>query len=469
MEKIQTNTVVIGAGPGGYAAAIRLGQLGVDTVLIEKEAMGGTCLNKGCIPSKSLLHASGMFADLQKKETQKMGIHASNATIAWPETIAWKDQVVQKLVEGIHYLLKSNHVRTIEGGGTLASANRVQVSGKTEPSTIACENVILAMGSRIVNLPDFPVNHRTILDSTDLLSLKEIPPALIILGGGVIGMELGTVYANLGSAVTIVEVLDRILLNCEAEASRIVAKEFKKMGGTILTKTKALSVREQTDGIELACLHKEKKKVLQADLLAVTVGRAPNFEGIELGQIHFEMDQGRIKVNDSLLTSQANIYAIGDLIPGPMLAHKAAAEGVMAAEAIAGKKVSRSDIWAIPDVVYTKPEIATVGLSEEQAKAQGYQLKQGKFLFTALGRAATTNEGLGYIKYIADCTNDRILGASIVSSKASELISEATLAIEMGATLEDIALTVHPHPTFGEGHMEAAAAGLRKAIHIPQN
>ncbi len=466
MEKnIQTNTVVLGAGPGGYAAAIRLGQLGVQTVLIEKEKVGGTCLNVGCIPSKALLHASGTYASLQKKETHAMGLHTKETVINWSETIAWKDKSVKKLVQGVRYLLKENNVQLIEGVGSLLSPGEIKVIGK-ETVTVTCENIILAMGSSIVNLPAFPVNHRTILDSTDLLSLAEVPDSMIILGGGVIGMELGTVYANLGSEITIVELLDQILPNCEKEATRIVEQEFKKSGGTILTSTKALGVKENGKGIELTCEHQGKSQTLQAGLLAVTVGRKPNLEGLDLEKIPVSMEQGRIKINDSLQTSLPNIYAIGDLIEGPMLAHKATAEGILAAEAIAGHKVSREDIWAIPDVVYTKPEIASVGLSEEQAREQGYAVKQGKFPLTALGRAATTNEGIGYIKYLADEKNDRIIGATIVSHKASELISEPTFAIEMGATLDDIALTVHPHPSFGEAHMEAAAAGLKKAIHV---
>lgn len=465
MESIQTNTVVIGAGPGGYAAAIRLGQLGIDTVLIEKEAVGGTCLNVGCIPSKALLHASGVYASLQKKSTSNMGIHTQEATIDWGQTIEWKDKTVHKLVQGIHYLLKSNKVRTVEGAGHMISPDCVEVKGST-PMKIQCQHILLAMGSQTIDLKDFPVNHKTILNSTDLLALKNVPDSMIILGGGVIGMELGTVYANLGVTVTIVEALDRILLSCESDASRLVERSFKKLEGTVHVNTRAVSVTEQGGGIQLTCHQKGKEITLNADVLAVAVGRKPNFSGLDLEKTPLEIDQGRIKTNDQLQTSISNVYAIGDLIDGPMLAHKATAEGVMAAEAIAGHAVSREDIWAIPDVVYTKPEVANVGLSEEDALAKGYKIKRGKFPFTALGRATSIDEGDGYVKYIADQENDRVLGCTIVSHKASEMIAETTLAIEMGATLEDIALTVHPHPTFSEAHMEAAAAGLNQAIHI---
>lgn len=464
METIQANTVVIGAGPGGYAAAIRLGQLGIDTVLIEKEAVGGTCLNVGCIPSKALLHASGTYAALQKKSTTNMGIRTSDATIDWAETITWKDKSVHKLVKGVESLIKANKVRQVKGMGRLVSADCVEVDGEA-PMKIQCENVLLAMGSQIVNLKDFPVDHTKILNSTDLLALRAIPKSLIILGGGVIGMELGTVYANLGTQVTVVEALEKILLSCEVEASRLVEREFKKIGGKVLTRTRATSVQVQENGVQLQCEQNGESIVLEAEMMAVAVGRRPNFAGLDQERISLEMVEGRIQVNDVLQTSIPNIYAIGDLIPGPMLAHKATAEGVLAAEAIAGQSVSRSDIWAIPDVVYTKPEVASVGLSVEQAEAAGYEVKQGKFPFMALGRASSIDEGEGYLKYIADEKTDRVLGCVVVSHKASELIGEATQAIEMGATLEDIALTVHAHPTFGEAHMEAAAAGLGKAIH----
>ncbi|MGK5094639.1 dihydrolipoyl dehydrogenase [Deltaproteobacteria bacterium TL4] len=464
MESLETNTVVIGGGPGGYPAAIRLGQLGISTILIEKEKMGGTCLNIGCIPSKALLNASGTYAQLNS-EIADMGIQIQNATIHWEETIAWKDKLVQKLVQGIQGLLQNNNVRLIKGVGSLLNANQVEVQGE-QPALITCKNIILATGSVVVNLKPFPVDNQTILDSTGLLSLKTIPESMILLGGGVIGMELGTVFSNLGCKVTIVEMLENILPNCENEARKIIQKAFEKKGGEILTGTKALECSKILEGVALTVERNGQKQTLSAKLLGVTVGRKPYYEGLNLEGLNLKIQNGRIPVNDQLQTIYPNIYAVGDLIDGPMLAHKATAEGVLAAEIISGEKAFRSDIQVISDVTYTKPEIANAGLLEHQALEKGYTVKVGKFPLSALGRAATTNESAGYIKYVADAENDRIIGVTIVSNHASDLISEAALAIEMAATLDDVALTVHPHPTFSEGHMEAAAAGLKKAIHM---
>ncbi|MBF0239803.1 MAG: dihydrolipoyl dehydrogenase [SAR324 cluster bacterium] len=464
MEQIQTNTVVIGGGPGGYAAAIRLGQLGIETVLIEKEHVGGTCLNVGCIPSKALLHASASFTHM-KKEAPVLGIHVAEPTINWAETIGWKDGIVKQLVQGIQGLLKNNKVQLIKGSGKLLGPNQVEVDSLS-PVRIDCQNIILATGSKVLNLPPFPVDQQKILDSTGLLSLKTIPQSMVMLGGGIIGMEMGTVYAALGTKVTIVEMLDRILPTCESESAGLVAREFKKMGGDVFTSTKAVSCDTSGKGIRLTCEKEGKSLILEADLLAVTVGRRPNFDNLNLEVLGLQLDKGRIPVNDQLQTIFPNVYAIGDVINGPMLAHKATAEGVLAAEIISGEKASREDLRIIPDVVYTKPEVANAGLLEEQALARDIPIKVGKFPIAALGRSLTTNEALGYVKYVADAADDRIIGATIVSYKASEMIAEATLAIEMGATLEDVALTIHPHPSFSEGHMEAAAAALKKAIHI---
>lgn len=462
MESFESNTVVIGGGPGGYAAAIRLAQLGIDTTLIEKEYLGGTCLNVGCIPSKALLHVSSNYKGM-KSENEVFGIKANEVNIDWQKTIQWKDGMVQKLVNGIEYLIKTNRVRLIRGTASLSNQHEVNV---IDVANITCKNIILATGSKIFELPNFKFNHTSILDSTDLLSLKQLPKSMIILGGGIIGMELGTVYTHLGVEVTVIEMGERILLNCEKEASLLVEKSFKNAGGSIITKSKATKVIEKEKGIELFFETNGSEHTKEAELLAVAVGRIPNTEHLNLDQIGIEQNQRKIVVNDQLQTSISHIYAIGDLIEGPMLAHKATAEGVLAAEIIHGQKASREDIQVIPDVVYTKPEVASVGLNEEQAKKRGLEIKIGKFPFSALGRAQTTQESNGYIKYIANAEDDRIIGSTIVSNKASELISQAAFAIEMGATLDDIALTVHPHPTFTEGHMEAAAAGLKKAIHI---
>ena len=465
MESISTNTVVIGGGPGGYAAAIRLGQLGIQTILIEKKEVGGTCLNVGCIPSKALLHASSYFSSLGSEGTN-MGI-SSSPKIDWNKTIQWKDGIVKKLTGGVRTLLKQNKVQLIEGVGKISEPGVVNVEGD-KPAKISCENIILATGSSTIELPPFPVDQKQVLDSTGLLALEKVPKSMVILGGGIIGMELGTVYASLGCKVTVLEMMDRILAMYEADATKIVQRSFEKLGGTVLTKVKALACETSSKGVKVVYedLSSQEQKSLDVDILAVAIGRKPNFQGVDLEKLNIELDKGRIPVDDQLQTKAPGVYAIGDLISGPMLAHKATAEGVMTAEAIAGKAVSLDDIQIIPDVVYTKPEIAQAGVSEAEAKEKGIEITIGKFPLAALGRAATTNESVGYIKYIANRITKRIIGATIVSYKASELISEATLAIEMAATLEDVGHTVHPHPSFGEGHMEAALAGLKEAIHI---
>ena len=458
---METNTLVIGGGPGGYAAAIRLGQLGVDTVLVEENKLGGTCLNVGCIPSKALLNASGQYYKTQH-EFPILGIE-SKTTLDWKKTIEWKEQLVQKVVGGVEMLVKANKVKLIYASAVELKENLCVLSNQ---ETVSFQNAILATGSSIVELKDFPFDHKKVLNSTDLLRLDKVPSSLILLGGGIIGMELGTVYLSLGTQVTIVEMLPRILPMYEEEASMIVHKNFVSMGGTILTNTKALGFTSKGSNVLLEIEQEGQKKTLSAEKMAVAVGRKPNLDSIKISALPFLMEKGRILVDDTMRSSVKNIYAIGDLVPGPMLAHKATMEGVLAAEAIAGHKVSRQDVKVIADVVYTKPEIAQVGLNADMAKEQGLETVIGKFPLTALGMAAANLETKGYIKYIAEKDSHRVLGATIVASKASDLIGESALAIEMAASLEDIALTVHPHPSYGEAHMEAAASGLKQAIHI---
>jgi len=465
---ITTNTLVIGGGPGGYAAAIRLGQLGIDTVLVEKNKLGGTCLNVGCIPSKALLNAAGKFYSL-KNDFSNLGIEAKEGKIDWVKTIAWKDQLVQKIVSGVEMLVKANQAKLILAACVQLKQNEAILSNQ---EVVRFQNVILAMGSSVLELPAFPFDHKMILDSTDLLNLKTPPKSLLVLGGGIIGMELSTVYLSLGTKVKIVEMLPNILPTYEKEATSLIQKSFEQMGGEILLHAKALKVKKEKDFVELEVeIFSEDKTTsqitkIQAEKMAVAVGRKPALENIDFSSLHLELEGTRFVVNEKMQTNLPHVYAIGDIAPGPMLAHKATMEGVLAAEAIAGKKVSRKDVKVIPDVVYTKPEIAQVGISLEQAQQKGVKVKVGKFPLAALGMAATNLESKGYVKYIAEEETNRILGAVIVATKASDLIAESALAIEMGANLEDVALTVHAHPSYSEAHMEAAAHALKHAIHI---
>ncbi|MBL0691437.1 MAG: dihydrolipoyl dehydrogenase [SAR324 cluster bacterium] len=462
MKNIKTNTLIIGGGPAGYPAAIRLGQLKVPTILVEKSSLGGTCLNVGCIPSKALIGIAAKYNFLST-EAKKVGISAEKPKINWSDTITWKDKLVNKLTSGVKTLLKANNVTQINGHCKILTKNLCQVD---DGQKIEFENLIIATGSKTIELPGFEFNSSEVLNSTDLLSLKKLPKSMIIMGGGIIGMEIGTIYASLGCQVTIVEMQERILGMYDEDAVKIVQKSFESLGGAVLTDTKALSWRKVGKGIELKVNTKGEKDALKADKLAVMVGREANFDGLNLSVLPIELAHNRVVVNDQMQTSLPNIYAVGDIVTGPMLAHKATLEGVLAAEVIGGHKVSRADVKVIPDVVYTKPEIAKVGYSESQARDKGIEVTIGKFPLAALGIAASALEDKGYVKYIAEKSTNRIVGATIVSYRAADMISEATLAIEMGAHLEDIALSVHPHPSFGEAHMEAALAGLKQAIHI---
>lgn len=458
---MKIKNVVIGGGPGGYACAIRLGQLGQECMVIEQKSLGGTCLNVGCIPSKALLYVSGEY-DKLNKGLSAIGILSKEVKIDWQKSLLWKNKVVTKIVGGVEFLLKKNGVKILYGVAELVEKNKIKV----ESEIVEAENILLATGSVGVELVNIPLEKDRVLDSTGLLSLEKIPNSMVILGGGVIGVELGTVYAQLGVQVTIIEMLERILLNAEEEAVRLVQKKFSSLGGKILTSAKALSYKFSGDKIVLEYEQGGKQGSIKADILGVAVGRKPNVDKLNLEKLGIKNNRGRIVIDNNFKTNIPNIYAFGDLVDGPMLAHKATAEGVLAAEGIAGQKISRQDLRAIPDVIYSKPEIATVGISEKEAKQQGIEVKVGKFPLSALGRAATVNESVGYIKYIAQADTDFVIGATMICEKASDLISEAVLAIEMSATLEDIALTVHPHPSYSEASMEAAAAGLGKAIHV---
>ena len=465
MDK-KVKNLILGAGPAGYPAAIRLGQLQQECLVVEKTRMGGTCLNVGCIPSKALIHATSFYKNI-KKDASAFGIQVQNATIDWDKTIAWKNNLVKKITQGVEFLLKKNNVEFIYGVGELTSSNQVQVVGENEEvTTITAKNIILATGSSPIELPNFPFDHKKVVDSTDLLAMTKLPESIILLGGGIIGCELGNIFASLGVKVIIVEMLERILMPFEKEASSIVEKKLKSLGVEIYTNTKALSFAEKNKKIVLTCEQDNKKLELDADILGVAVGRKANTKHLHLEKLGIKLAGQKILVNDSFQTSLPNVYAIGDLIEGPMLAHKASNEAVLLAEILTGKKASKKDAKAMPNVVYTKPEIASVGLSEQESAEAGIETITGKFPLAALGRSATVNESQGYVKYIACKKSHRIVGVVIVANIASELIGQATLAIEMGATLEDVAMTIHAHPSFSEAHLEAAAAALKEAIHI---
>jgi len=459
----KTEAVVLGSGPGGYVAAIRLGQLGKETVLIEKEKLGGVCLNIGCIPSKALIRVAKLK---QRVEAAKqIGLEVTGVNVDFEKVQTWKQGVVDRLVSGIDYLLKGNNVKLVKGTGKFIEAHQLEVKSTTGTEIIEAKDIIIATGSRYFDLPTFKFNGTSIISSTEALSLQQIPKKLGIIGGGVTGLEMGTMYAQLGTKVTIIEMLDQLLPGTDIDLVRIVERSLRKLGIEYHVKSKA---KEFRDGKIYATLEDGKEGVFDVEKVLVTVGRRPNSDEIGLEKVGVQTDShGFIQVNKKMQTTLPGVYAIGDVVGPPMLAHKASKEGIVAAEVIAGMS-SEADFHAIPGVIFTDPEIATVGLTESQAKEKGYDPIVGKFPFTALGRALLAGETEGFAKIVADKNSDLVLGVHIVGSEASDLISEAALAIEMGATLEDIGLTVHPHPTLPESVMEAAEAAKGKAIHILQ-
>jgi dihydrolipoamide dehydrogenase len=463
METKKTEALVIGAGPGGYVATIRLGQLKKKVIMVEKEYLGGVCLNVGCIPSKALITA----AKLVEKATaaEKMGISFSGVHVDFTKMQAWKSDVVKRLTTGVGQLCKGNGAEIVYGTARFRTPNLVEVETKSGTELIEAENVIVATGSRPVEIPGFPFDGQRVISSTEALSLPEIPKKLVVIGGGYIGLEMGIMYAHLGTQVTVIEMMDQLLPGFDPEVVQVINRSIRRKKITAYTKAQAKRLEKDKSGLRVIAEASGKELSLEADYVLVTVGRRPNSEGLGLEGIGVQVDRGFIRVNEKLQTNVKGVYAIGDVIGNPMLAHKAFKEGEVAAEVIAGQE-SILDYRAMPAVIFTDPEIATVGLSEAEAKAKGLNITVGKFPFVALGRALTTGETDGFIKIITHATSRELLGAAIVGPEASDLISELALALEMGAYAEDVGLTIHPHPTMGEGVMEAARAAIGEAIHI---
>ncbi len=471
MSDLRFDAVVIGAGPGGYPAAIRLGQLKVKTAIIEREYMGGVCLNVGCIPSKAVIHAAKMFEKMGHAEDIGIQI-ASKPTIDMKKLQSWKGGVVTKLTTGVRGLLKGNGVEIVEGTATLGKpgpdGHRITVKTKNGDQTIIAKSIVLATGSRPIEIPGFPTDQNRILDSTGALALDAVPPRMVVIGGGYIGLELGMVYAKLGSKVTVVEAMPRLLGTMDKDCVAVVERKLKKMGVEVMLDTKAKSWEDKGDRAVLTVELKDgKTATIDTDKILMSIGRRPNCENLGLDVAGVTMDKrGFVVADEHMRTNVAGIYAIGDLIGGMMLAHKATKEGEVVAEVIAGHKAA-FDVRTIPAVVFTDPEIATTGLTEDEAKAKGHaKLKIGKFPFAALGRALSVNDTDGFVKVIADAGTGELLGVHIVGNGASDLIAEATLAIEMGEVADDLRLTIHAHPTLSEAMMEAAAVALGEAIHV---
>ncbi|KMJ58472.1 dihydrolipoamide dehydrogenase [Bacillus sp. LL01] len=461
---IDVDTLVIGSGPGGYVAAIRAAQLGQKVTIVEKNTLGGVCLNVGCIPSKALISAGHRYETA--KHSEDMGITAENVTVDFSKVQEWKAGVVKKLTGGVEGLLKGNKVDIVSGEAYFVDGNTVRIMDDNSAQTYKFNNCIIATGSRPIEIPTFKYSKR-VLDSTGALALKDIPKKLVVIGGGYIGTELGTAYANFGTEVVIVEAADEILAGFEKQMSSLVKRNLKKKGNVeIFTKAMAKGVEETKDGVKVTIEVKGEEQTIDADYVLVTVGRRPNTDELGLEQVGVEMtDRGVVKIDKQCRTSVSNIYAIGDIVEGPPLAHKASYEGKIAAEAIAGEP-SEIDYLGIPAVVFSEPELASVGYTEAQAKEEGIEIVAAKFPFAANGRALALNATDGFLKLVTRKEDGLIIGAQIAGSSASDMIAELGLAIEAGMTAEDIAMTIHAHPTLGEITMEAAEVAMGSPIHI---
>ncbi len=460
------DVLVIGAGPGGYVAAIRAAQLGLKTACAEsRDTLGGTCLNVGCIPSKALLHASELFEEAAHGTLSKWGVKADNVEIDVGTMQGEKAKAVKELTGGIEFLFKKNKVEWLKGRAAFEDAHTVRVGDKK----VTARNIIVATGSTVTPLPGVEVDNskHKIVDSTGALELPSVPKSMVVIGGGVIGLELGSVWRRLGAQVTVVEFLEEILPGMDAEVRKESRKIFKKQGFDIRTGTKVTKAEVKGDSVTLTVEPAKggDSETLEADVVLVSIGRRPNTDGLGLDKIGLELNKrGQIEVDGEFRTKVDGVYAIGDVTPGPMLAHKAEDEGIACAENIAGE-TGIVNHAVIPSVVYTYPEIAGVGLTEEEAKEDG-EIKVGKFPMMANSRAKTNREPDGFVKVIADAKTDRVLGVWMISTVAGTMIGEAALAMEFGATSEDIALTCHAHPTHEEALKEAAMAVTGKPIHV---
>lgn len=462
------DVTIIGSGPGGYVAAIRCAQLGFKTAIIEKySTLGGTCLNVGCIPSKALLDSSEHFHNALHN-FENFGIEINSPKVNLERMIQRKNEVVKQTTQGINFLMDKNKITVFHGTGTFVSNTRLAVK-KEDGSSEELESkyFIIATGSKPVNLPFAPVDKERIITSTEALNLKEIPKHLLVIGGGVIGLELGSVYKRLGSEVTVIEFLDKLIPNMDASLSKELQKVLKKQGMKFSLSTKVTKVARSGDKVTVQAVDKNGKEVtFEGDYCLVAVGRKPYTEGLGLDKVGVELDErGRVKVNSHLQTNIPNIYAIGDVIQGAMLAHKAEEEGILVAEQLAGQK-PHIDYNLIPGVVYTWPEVAGVGKTEEQLAKEGRKYKTGQFPIRALGRARASGDTDGFVKILADEATDEVLGMHIIAARAADLIADAVSLLEYRASAEDVARMSHAHPTYAEAIKEAALdATAKRAIH----
>ncbi len=461
MNELRCKVLVIGGGPGGYVAAIRAGQLGLDTILVEGDRLGGTCLNVGCIPSKALIHAAGAAHGLREpRALNAIGLSVGAPKLDFARTIAWKDAIVTRLTSGVGALLKKAKVRTLLGAATILDGKTATVSADTAESRIIAEHLVLATGSEPVELPALPFGG-DVMSSTDALALTEVPRSLAVVGAGYIGMELGMSFAKLGAKVTIVEALPRILPLYDAELTQPVARRLADLGVETLVGAQAVGFANGA----LTVAADGKERAVPADKALVAVGRRARTSGFGLETLDLTMSGPFVRIDATCATSMRNVWAIGDVTGEPMLAHRAMAQGEMVAEIIAGRKRAFDHV-AIPAICFTDPEIVAVGLSPDAAKAAHGEIRVGLFPFRANGRAMTLQDDEGFVRVVARSDNHVVLGVQAVGAGVSELSAAFSLALEMGARLEDIALTIHAHPTLSEAFHESALAALGHPLHI---
>ena len=463
---MEFDLVVIGAGPGGYTAAIKAAQLGMKTAIVEKgKNLGGTCLNVGCIPSKALLSSSELFHEAQHG-FKSHGIKAEGVTMDVAAMMKRKNGVVRKMARGIDYLMNKNGIEHVSGSGRIVNAGEVEVTGGEAARTLKTKRILIATGSSMSGLPFLEFDGETVLSSDHAIALGQAPESMIVIGGGAIGLELGSVWARLGTKVTVVEFLPRIAAMFDEDITQALQKLLQKQGLKFHLGTGVESAEKTKTGIKLTAAKGDKSLELEAEKVLVAVGRKPNTDGLGATEAGVELDErGRIRTDAEWQTNVPGIYAIGDVIAGPMLAHKAEQEAVAAVERMAGK-AGRVNYDTIPWVIYTAPEVAAVGLTEAEAKEKGHEVSVGAFPFQANGRAVAGAHADGLAKVITDKATDRVLGAQILSANASELIAEAVLLMEFDGSAEDLARTIHAHPTMSEGLREAAHMALGEPLHI---
>ncbi len=459
--------IVLGGGPGGYVCAIRLAQLGIKTACIEEEEYGGVCLNWGCIPSKALI-ANAHFYE-KAKMIGAHGINVGEVSVDAEKMQDWKNGIIKKLTGGVRGLLKANGAEIIEGRGRLVASDTVEIAlqGGGTRRISASKGIVVATGSATIQVPGFEFDGESVIGAREAVSLRKIPKKLVVVGGGVIGLELGMVYQSFGTEITVVEMTSQLLPGIDPDCVKIVERSITKHGGKVLKNARAEGVEKQADGSVIVRVSVNgKEELIAADQVLVAVGMKPRSKDLGLEELGVQIDaRGFVPSNAQGQTNIKGIYSIGDVSGAPMLAHKASKEGEVVAEVLGGLKAAK-DWTTIPGIIFTHPEVACVGLTESAALEQGFEIKVGKFPFAALGRAMSIAETDGFTKVVTDAKTGRILGVHICGPSASDLISEAALALEMVATAEDMALTVHPHPTLGEALMEASAASLGHAIHM---